>query len=571
MADPATTEETKPEVVAVGHVDDIAKLATRVKELLEKWDLDVELRVKPKVAYAANCTASGPGLEGGEVDIPAKFEVQAVDNAGRPLDHGGAPIAARVVAPSGAEVPVALTDNGDGTFRAEYIPREAGPHKVHVTLAGEPIKESPADVTIDPPTPVPSKCTASGPGLEGAHVGIDAPFTIVARNKAGMQLKVGGHDFAAELHGPFEAVVKATVVDNGDGTYAASYVARAPGAAKVAVTVLAGKPIAQSPFAVVVAKNPVQADAEKSIAFGPGVEGGCDTADPATFTVQAITPSGERMTTGGAMFEVTVKDKTTGKKAAKLPATLVDNGDGTYSGSYQPIHVGKHIVAITLRSPTEPLFFEHIAKSPFQLDVLPGLDPSKCRVDGPGITSGQVDDVHPTTFTIHAVDILGHDITKGGETFVVAVTKPDGKPVEHAPAVRDNGNGTYTVEWETMLPGDHTVTITRKDKPVAASPYVVNVTAGSDDEHTSMGSFGFTIQARDRRGEPLTVGGAKMEVIIKKDEAGAEPVEGVVVTDHGNGMYSARYKLDEQGVYLISILLNGRKIKGTPFKQHIVF
>lgn len=563
-------------VVTVNCAEDVEQLVAKVRELLVAHDLDVEVRTRPKAACAAHCTMAGPGLEAGEVDIPAQFTVQAADNAGRPLDHGGVPFAARCVGPSGREAPVALEDRGDGTYGATYTPAEPGLHRVEVTLAGDAIRGCADAVPVAPPTPDPAQCTADGPGVDAAAAlaaGVAAPFRIVARNRAGMQLRVGGHDFAAALRGPFESRVQATVVDNGDGTYDASYVplCGGGGAASVAVTVLGGQHIARSPFAVTIAKNPAAPDAERSFAFGPGVDGGCDTADPATFTVQAVTPAGEKCSTGGAAFEAVVTDVAAPKGANKLPATIVDNGDGTYSGSYQPLRPGKHKVAITLRSPTEPMFFEHIAKSPYQLDVLPGLDPSKCRIDGEGVTSGQVDDVHPTTFTIHAVDFAGHDITKGGETFDVSITGPDGTPVERAPATAtDNNDGTYTVEWATTQPGKHTVAVTRKGKAVAASPYTVDVTAGSDEDSTSAGVFGFTVHARDRRGEPITHGGSRVECIVRLDEAGSEPVEGVVVRDNGDGSYTAHYKLEDPGVYLVDVLLNGRRIKGCPFKQHIV-
>ena len=51
--------------------------------------------------------------------------------------------------PGGKERKISsVTDHGDGTYGVTYMLSEAGVHKVHVKLAGEPIKGSPFDVTV---------------------------------------------------------------------------------------------------------------------------------------------------------------------------------------------------------------------------------------------------------------------------------------------------------------------------------------------------------------------------------------------------------------------------------------
>jgi hypothetical protein len=122
--------------------------------------------------------------------------------------------------------------------------------------------------------------------------------------------------------------------------------------------------------------------------------------------------------------------------------------------------------------------------------------------------------------------------------------------------------------------GKHTVKITRHGKaeslPVAASPYGVDVVEGADFEHSGVGQYAFTIQARTKKGEPMTHGGERVEVVVKCNERGSEPVPGVETRDNNDGTYTTTYKLDEPGEYLITILMAGRKIKGTPIKQIVL-
>ena len=45
--------------------------------------------------------------------------------------------------------------------------------------------------------------------------------------------------------------------------------------------------------------------------------------------------------------------------------------------------------------------------------------------------------------------------------------------------------------------------------------------------------------------------------------------EQIAVTDNGDGTYRASYTVPGTGTYKVNVLLNGRKIKGCPYKQVI--
>jgi len=481
--------------------------------------------------------------------------------------------------PEGNEVPCELKDNGDGTYEATYTPVVPGKHEVSVMMDGKPLRKMPRKVEVVPATPDPSQCTASGPGVEGpVTVGEEAPITIQAVNRAGVPIKVGGakvHAVATPLGDGEEEKegkkIEMEVKDNGDGTYSAAYTPALFGKTRVDIEVAGDKdemkPIRDSPFTVETAKDPAKTDAGQSYAFGPGVEDGkCDTALPAEFTIQACNPAGEKMPEGGDTFRVGIK----GPDGADVPAEVTDNGDGTYGVKYEPKTPGDYEIAAELVNPVDPELAALIKDMPKKVHIEPGVDASKCVVEGPGVEDG-VEDTKGGDFTIEPLDCNGDKLPEDklkDLPFEVEVTQPDGTPL---PAdnvhLEPRDDGKYDVKYDPLTDGPHKVAVSLRGVPVGKSPYSVQVVAGADAEGSGVGEFGFTLQARDRKGEPMTTGGAKFEVTVKLDELGSEPIDCVEVTDNGDGTYTAKYHIDEPGTYKIYVKLNGRTVKGTPFKQ----
>lgn len=117
-------------------------------------------------------------MEGGEVDIPADFTIQAKDNTGKPLTHGEAAFEVEILGPDNKPVNPVITNNKDGTYAVQYVPLVAGRHKIAVKLSGAQVSGSPWSPEIDPPTPDPSKCTTEGPGMQAANVAIPAEIIV---------------------------------------------------------------------------------------------------------------------------------------------------------------------------------------------------------------------------------------------------------------------------------------------------------------------------------------------------------------------------------------------------------
>lgn len=393
----------------------------------------------------------------------------------------------------------------------------------------------------------PSQCYAHGPGVEGAATNNPAPFTIQAINYLGQPLDKGGDAFDVQVSGPAGAV-PVTVADNGNGTYSGNYTPTAPGQYNVAI-VLRGDNIKGSPYK----PHIVGPDATKSFAHGPGVEGG-RLADKANFTVQSVDASGKNVKTGNDPFHATVK----GPDGSQIPVNLVDNNDGTYSGSYAPTAgPGQYEVNVTLNG-------QPIKNSPYR-PLLEAANAGKSWAEGDGLTHGKTD--HPAHFRIHAVDADGNPLNKGGDPFVVKITGPENV----SPSVVDNGNGTYDVTYNAGTPGKYNIDVTLHGSNIKDAPFHPFIKPSADAGKSYAEGPGlheawdnepahFTIHAVDKNGNPRNDGGDPFEVKID----GPAPVNAEVV-DNGNGTYSVTYHPDVPGPYTINVSLEGSHIKDSPF------
>jgi len=313
--------------------------------------------------------------------------------------------------------------------------------------------------------------------------------------------------------------------------------------------------VANSPYRVNIDSSPNDADAAGSNAFGPGLQEAI-VGEPANFTIQARNKKGDKIPHGGHAFDVEVL----GPADEPVDVKIIDNKDGTYAVSYHPLEQGRHRVEVVLRG-ENPLFYEHVANSPFIVDADVGTDPSQSLVFGPGVEDGVLN-TKPATFTIKARDRGGQDTGKGGDPFEVRITDQNGKALD-APIV-DNGDGTYNVSYEPTGTGRHKVDVRLKGKPVGNTPVSVNVKEGASYEHTGIESFSFLIRTKTKANKEKKEGGEVFDVAVRK---GHEEIKTVKIQDVGDGTYSVTYTLPTTGDYNVEVKLNGHHIKGSPYKH----
>jgi len=133
--------------------------------------------------------------------------------------------------------------------------------------------------------------------------------------------------------------------------------------------------------------------------------------------------------------------------------------------------------------------------------------------------------------------------------------------------VVDNGDGTYQVTYNPQDAGRHDVAVTLDGKPIKGSTFRVDVNAGAWAGKSTMETFHFVVRAHDKRGKPLTVGGAKIKASVKKPSGQA--CEHTKIEDHRNGTYTVSYQAKETGIFKVSVTIAGKEIVGSPFEQKI--
>jgi filamin len=399
----------------------------------------------------------------------------------------------------------------------------------------------------------PSQCYAEGPGLHAATTNNKAPFTIHAINYFGEPLTNGGDEFTVSIDNN-GSPVHHEFHDNNNGTYSVSYTPTSVGNYTIKVN-LKSDPIKDSPFHPTVTGP----NAKHTTARGPGVEGkGARVGQKAPFVVESKDANGKRVPTGNDPFEVKVERDHDGP----VHADFLDKGDGTYEGGYVPPHPGFYTVAITLKG-------EHIQGSPFHPLIEQG-NAGNSYAEGPGLHGGKTDHVLP--FKITAVDPDGGKVKTGGDPFEVKIHGPEQVNAK----VRDNGDGTYDVEYSVGTPGDYTIDVTLHGQPIKDSPFHPHVKQSADVGKSYAEGPGlvslvdnepgvFTIHAIDKNGQPRKDGGDDFNVDIQNPDGSHQKPH---VVDNNDGTYTVTYDPENPGDYVVNVDLEGRPIKDMPVRVH---
>ena len=297
--------------------------------------------------------------------LPCYFLDEVGKEAAVKLDTskaGHGKLKAKLISPSGKEVPVRVEPTGEG-YVAKFVPEEEGPHKLEMTYGGSPLTSEPITMDIAPKVD-PTKCKAFGPGLTSGHVDQPAEFTIDVRG-AGL----GG--LGVTVEGPSESEISCN--DNGDGTCVVFYTPTTIG--DYAINILfAEQHIPGSPFTSKVI------DSSKVKAEGPGLGSGCFMDFPCTFEVDCIDAGPAAVEEGDLPLTCTVKDPDGNPLDVKIEPCEEED---VYKVTYQPTQQGPHSLDLSYAGYPVPEF-------PKMAGVKEPIDLSKIELDGPGLEEGNL-------------------------------------------------------------------------------------------------------------------------------------------------------------------------------------
>lgn len=354
---------------------------------------------------------------------------------------------------------------------------------------------------------------------------------------------------AASVIGPNGEEIKADIKDNGDGTYSGSYPIAKPGKYTVNVA-LRGAPIKDSPF------HPFHeaGNAGKSWAEGEGLHQG-KTNRPCNFVIHSVDKDGKPLAAGGDPFQVVVSGP-----QGPIPVKVTDAGNGTYPVTYAPDHEGTYKVDVTL-------FGQPIKDNPFSVKIKRSPNAAKSWVDGPGLKRAY--DNRPAHFTVHALDDVGQPVSGDDCKVSILPEGGNGKPIPVD--VKDNGDGTYAVEYRPEVAGKYVIHVTLDGQDVKGTPQALTVREGADASKTGHAKFRVTIVSRNKNGDLKTEGGDDFEVqVVGPEDVGEVPAK---ASDNNDGTYTAEYQLEapKEGSgpreYIIHMKLNGEYVAGFPTRQ----
>ncbi len=516
-----------------------------------KADIDyVAVLLNGEMISDSPCTSSvepGPGDPAGTTAThPSSSRAGALTNVSIFVQdaHGNAAkgaiedITVTVQGPN-AKVEVKV-EGKDGAYLAKFTPTISGSDDIIIELGGQQITDSPLVHTVESGEVDALKSDATGP-TEG-RVAELYTVTVFARDKFTNQCGAGSHVVEVAVTGANDGP-RVEVVDNEDGTYSATYTPQNPGADRVAVK-LNGVHIGGDPVRPQIQVGGASASSTLEVPDGRA-------GKPTKVLITARDQSANALPTGGDRVVVSVS------VANSATPTVEDHGDGTYTATYTPTHVGSDYISATMGGTP-------INGGPFVSKVTAGpLDAERTRVVVPptGMAGAATD------IAIHACDLHGNEIQHGGQQFVVQI---DGVNDSTTAEFTDNDDGTYTVSYTPTRVGDDTVTITLPGgENVGGGEFKCTVAPGDPDSKQTTVNFPdgivgmltrVSVTVRDKYRNRVPAGDR-----VKLTLEGANELTALQVTDHRDGTFTATYTPTTSGDDRLVVTIDDKVIDDGPF------
>jgi filamin len=470
---------------------------------------------------ASKCRAEGDGITGKDLEV-GKICTFWVYTKGA----GRGDLVVHIRNKSG-QVPAQCKSLDDSVYEYSYMPEEDGEYVITVKHGGENIPGSRFKVNVEPPTD-PSKCVASGPGLEpqGVRVGIPTKFEV--------RTKDAGHgDVGVAISGPEGILIPECTTF--PYTYDYTYEAKVPGTYTVDVK-YANEHIPNSPYTVAVT------DTNKVRITGPGMNGEfLPINEPLEYFIDAREAGPGKV---GCSVQGPMRPDDYDQSAPKI----TDNGDGTFYIHYTPVDAGRLKMNATFAEAAIP-------DTPIKLHV---FDASQVLAEGKGLEDGNVSG-ELTTF--------GVDMRKGGEGRLnVNIDGPSRTPV----TVKDQANNMVKCEYIPLVAGEYDISILWEGVHIPSGPFHINVRPAIDPsavvcygEGVEGGNL-FTDMWAEFFVDYKKAGKGELQVQVKGPGGGEE----LQMEDIEEGLHKVRYFIDpdEAGEYTVEVMFADQPVPDSPFK-----
>jgi filamin len=329
---------------------------------------------------------------------------------------------AKLTRPSGKKEPVECSEGPDDSLAINFVPEEPGKHVIDVTKNGKPVKGSPFEVMVGP-APGSDEPSVGKP----CEMGLDIPE---------LNLPDDLKHLKAKLTRPTGKEDDIPCSSNPDGTLGLEFTPTEEGKHVIDVT-KRGRPVKGSPFEVMV--GPAQPSVGKPCDMGLDIPELNLPEDLKHVKAKLTRPTG---------------------KEDDIPCS--SNPDGTLALEFTPTEPGKHVIEVTKRG-------RPVKGSPFEVMVGPAEDSPD---DGSPQVGKQLD-----------VDLDIPEITlpRDLRNVEAELVRPNGKS-EPLKTAQGPDEHTLSVGFVPEEPGEHLVDVKKRGRPVAGSPFPIQVGPASGDK-----------------------------------------------------------------------------------------
>lgn len=343
----------------------------------------------------------------------------------------------------------------DDLYTVDLFPSKVGESTVTVKWNEQSITPTPHTIFVCDAT----CCSAYGPGLTSGEGKIDESFPFTVQVKGS-----GRGELTVKPRGP-KTVYAADIKRNQDDTFGVKFTTYEVGVHEIDI-LWGGEHIPNSPYKVDFSRGAV---ASKFTASGDGLK---EAVALSAAKVMLVGPESGLIVSG--ILKVAISGN--GLKSEMVehgkfdPAcggavvSVVDGGNGTYSIEYGVPKSGTYSLSITSDT-------NHIPKSPFQVNVLPPADPSKCKAFGDAIDN-------PNSLVIGRPLEFKVDCTQAGvgQLAVTALSpKLANVPVFLAEEKTKKGEKFNNVKIDPQEQGQYKVRVLWCGGNIAQSPFSFNV------------------------------------------------------------------------------------------------
>ncbi|XP_072402901.1 filamin-A isoform X4 [Diabrotica undecimpunctata] len=476
------------------------------------------VHVKPTVE-PEKVKFSGPAIfdQGIPASIPTTVMVDTNEAGYGELD-------VKIIGPDGSQRPVKLTDNGDGTYSATFVPDDCGRYKLDAKYGDKEVLKTPIAIQAYAIGNA-DKCKITE-GLE-KNLASGQPYHIIVNTE-----KAGAGKITCKIKSVDGGDLDINIVDNGDNTVTIYYTVADAG--EYTINIKFGGQSVPGGFYTLVAEKTSEVITHSEVHE--------QVTSTQTTKQQVFRPVElskiPLLSTGG---NVTAEIKMPSGNIDK--PIIEDNRDGTVTIKYDPREEGVHELAVKFNG-------EHVQGSPYKIHV-DSISSGYVTAYGPGLTHGVTGE--PSNFTIS---------TKGAGAggLSMAVEGPSKAEI----SCHDNKDGTVSVSYLPTAPGEYKISVRFGDKHIKGSPFNAKITGeGRKRNQISVGSCS----------EVSLPGGKISDADIRSLNASIQAPSGLeepcFLKRLPTGNIGISFTPREIGEHVVSVKKMGNHITNSPFKINV--